>query len=262
MQISICSPAIHLGPMVSPEDSIDLSGLVGAAATTVTIASRSVRGGMDGFSGDAQTLDGASGAEALPKEEPLRCAGLAYAHMKKEQARETFKLRRRNELISAGEENRVKRRKKNDKSMSDPQKYVRRLKMNQDSAAAARVAHDAYISTLENLVHAGEREKKLMSVEGTNLRDERDSLVAKLGALQRKVAGTVATGPKAGDEAQSLTATDGEICARQPEIDSASTQALLRKMTEHFASKVETEVTADICAFTDAIMGTLPAPAS
>lgn len=120
-----------------------------------------------------------------------RCAGLEYANMKKEEAREEYKDRRRKELLEQGELERVKRRKKNDASMSEDQKYHRRLKMNQDSAAAARHAQEAYVATLEELVQTAEAEKATLAMEANNLRAERDELARKLNTLHQQVVATI-----------------------------------------------------------------------
>ena len=71
--------------------------------------------------------------------------GLAHAALVRKQAREHFKseLNLRSSKIS-----------KNCASLSAKQKYHRRLAKNQASAAAARHAHDAYISNLELQVRA------------------------------------------------------------------------------------------------------------
>lgn len=82
--------------------------------------------------------------------------GLAYAEECKEKAREEYKEMKRKEHIQNGQHDRLKRRRKNDSSMTTDQKYRRRLQMNQDSAAAARYAQDVYVRTLEKLVQESE----------------------------------------------------------------------------------------------------------
>ncbi len=104
--------------------------------------------------------------------------------MRKEKAREEYKERRRLELLQSGDVERTKRRKKNDTSMTENQKYHRRLKMNQDSAAAARHAQEVYIQTLENLVEVTESEKSVLSIQAHNLKNERDDLMRRVSQLQ------------------------------------------------------------------------------
>ena len=82
--------------------------------------------------------------------------GLAYAEECKEKAREEYKEMKRKEHMQNGQHDRLKRRRKNDSSMTTDQKYRRRLQMNQDSAAAARYAQDVYVRTLEKLVQESE----------------------------------------------------------------------------------------------------------
>lgn len=110
--------------------------------------------------------------------------GLEYAQMRKEKAREEYKERRRLELLASGDVERTKRRKKNDTSMTENQKYHRRLKMNQDSAAAARHAQEVYIQTLESLVEVTESEKSVLSIQAHNLKNERDDLMRRVAQLQ------------------------------------------------------------------------------
>lgn len=88
----------------------------------------------------------------------IQMGGLRYADLRKEQAREWFKEQKKNEHMAKGEFDRMKRRKKGDTSMTPREKYVRRLKMNQDSAAAARYAQEEYVSVLEKLVQSVEME--------------------------------------------------------------------------------------------------------
>lgn len=116
-----------------------------------------------------------------------RCNGLEYANMRKEKAREEYKEKRRLELVASGDVDRTKRRKKNDPTMTENQKYHRRLKMNQDSAAAARHAQDVYVHTLEKLVETTEAEKSVLSIQAMNLRSERDDLARRVHVLQHKL---------------------------------------------------------------------------
>lgn len=113
--------------------------------------------------------------------------GLAFAELCKERAREQFKERKKNEHLANGKFHRLKRRKKNDTSMSDKEKYVRRLQMNQDSAAAARYAHDVYIQVLEKLVKMSEEERGTFSLEMQRVRAQNEHLQGKVQELRAKV---------------------------------------------------------------------------
>jgi hypothetical protein len=196
-----------------------------------------------------------------------RCAGLEYANMKKEEAREEYKMRRREELLEAGELARVKRRKKNDKSMDDTAKYHRRLKMNQDSAAAARHAQEAYVSTLEKLVETAEEEKVRLAIESQHLRDERDELATRLNALHSQVASSI---PVVADAAEAAVDHPHPAPnAPQPPagghgpapMDPTSSALLLRKMMELFDSPEIPSALTNTADFARGIMGIMPAPA-
>jgi hypothetical protein len=170
-----------------------------------------------------------------------RCAGLDFANMKKEEAREEYKEKRRTELVQLGELGRIKRRKKNDSSMSEDQKYNRRLKMNQDSAAAARFAQDVYVQTLEELVATGEAEKTLLVRAASKLRSERDALAGKVHSLQHVL---VAAYSNAGSEPSLVDEEQDEPFAAcfvnepafvlEEQQDPASSSLVLRKMLELF----------------------------
>jgi len=80
---------------------------------------------------------------------PLATRGVAYALYVKNNARNEFKARRRQELVDTGNSARIQRHRRNDTSLNAHEKYVRRLRKNQDSAAAARHAHEAYVGCLE-----------------------------------------------------------------------------------------------------------------
>lgn len=203
----------------------------------------------------------AAAASAVPVANVPRCAGLEYANMKKEEAREEYKDRRRRELLHQGEIERVKRRKKNDSSMSDDQKYHRRLKMNQDSAAAARAAQDAYVSTLEKLVETAEAEKGMLSLEASNLRQERDELATRLNALHQQVVSALPLVAEAVGGAGA--AVDGEQVGGMGDVldDAPSSALLLRKMMELFDSpEVPSSMTND-AEFARGMLGIMPAPA-
>lgn len=137
-------------------------------------------------------------SSSAPPSASARGNGLDYAVMRKEKAREEYKERRRLELLASGEVERTKRRKKNDTSMSENQKYHRRLKMNQDSAAAARHAQEVYVETLEKLVETTEAEKSILSIQALNLRAERDELLRRVASLQAQAG---APAGKGADEA-------------------------------------------------------------
>lgn len=118
--------------------------------------------------------------EAFPQvdlETAIQMGGLRYADLRKEQAREFFKEKKKSEHLAKGEFDRMKRRKKGDTSMTAREKYVRRLKMNQDSAAAARYAQEEYVSVLEKLVTRTE-------IELTHVRQQNAILQKKVSDLQ------------------------------------------------------------------------------
>lgn len=127
-------------------------------------------------------------AADVPPIEPLaviQCGGgLRYAEFCKEQAREKFKERKKNELMQRGEFENLKRRKKGDTSMTPRQKYLRRLRMNQDSAAAARYAQEVYVQTLEKLVSTTEVEKSTLLMELNQLRAQNEQLQQNVTQLQ------------------------------------------------------------------------------
>eukprot|EP00171_Calliarthron_tuberculosum_P006959 IDg6959t1 len=113
----------------------------------------------------------------VPKHGPMsRRRGLAYAQHVKTVAREEFKDRRRHELEARGEGERTKRRKKNDTSMSEHQKYRRRLQKNQDSAAAARFASEAYLNNLELQVQNYDTDMAQMAAKLRRAEAERDEV--------------------------------------------------------------------------------------
>lgn len=116
--------------------------------------------------------------------------GLAYAEECKEKAREEYKEMKRKEHVANGQFDRLKRRRKNDSSMTTDQKYRRRLQMNQDSAAAARYAQDIYVRSLEKLVQENEvRLDNLQQViQGMQrMERERESLIRELITRNRQV---------------------------------------------------------------------------
>lgn len=114
----------------------------------------------------------------------MQMGGLPYADLCKEKAREAFKEMKKNEHLAKGEFDRMKRRKKGDTSMTAREKYVRRLKMNQDSAAAARYAQEVYVHVLEKLVKTTEDEKKAFMMQVQQLQQENSRLQDKVSHLQ------------------------------------------------------------------------------
>lgn len=111
----------------------------------------------------------------VPSHGPMsRRRGLSYAQHVKAYAREEFKDKRRRELEAMGEGERTKRRKKNDTSMTERQKYRRRLQKNQDSAAAARFANDAYLNNLETQVDRYDADMNCMATTLRRVEAERD----------------------------------------------------------------------------------------
>lgn len=127
---------------------------------------------------------------ALPEIDPhavCQMGGLPYAELCKERAREEFKEAKRNEHLANGDFDRTKRRKKNDTSMTPRQKYIRRLRMNQDSAAAARHAQEVYVHVLEKLVKTSEAEKKTFALEMQHIREQNNLLLNKVCELQTQV---------------------------------------------------------------------------
>ncbi|CAN8065309.1 unnamed protein product [Agarophyton chilense] len=113
--------------------------------------------------------------------------GLAFADHCKERARERFKELKKTEHMANGEFDRMKRRKKGDTSMTPRQKYLRRLRMNQDSAAAARHAQEVYVHVLEKLVRTSEDDKKAMATELQSLRQENFTLHNRVSDLETVV---------------------------------------------------------------------------
>lgn len=110
--------------------------------------------------------------------------GLPYADLCKERAREKFKEMKKNEHYANGDLDRMKRRKKGDTSMTPRQKYLRRLRMNQDSAAAARHAQEVYVHVLEKLVKTAEEEKKSLAMELNQVRQQNNMLHGRVQQLE------------------------------------------------------------------------------
>lgn len=117
----------------------------------------------------------------------FQMGGLPYAELCKERAREQYKEAKKNEYLATGNFDRMKRRKKNDTSMTPRQKYIRRLRMNQDSAAAARHAQDVYVRVLEKLVKTSEEERRTFAIEMHQVRAQKEHLHRKVVELQTRV---------------------------------------------------------------------------
>lgn len=113
--------------------------------------------------------------------------GLPYAELCKERAREQYKEAKKSEYLANGNFDRMKRRKKNDTSMTPRQKYIRRLRMNQDSAAAARHAQDIYVRVLEKLVKTSEEERRTFAMETHQIKTRNNHLHRKVMELQARV---------------------------------------------------------------------------
>ena len=111
---------------------------------------------------------------------------LAEAKRRSDAAREQYKRNLKIEQTSHGE-NRYKRLKKHDSSLTENQKYHRRLRKNQDSSAAARYAHQVYVEALEGIVAASEGEQSFLSWEVAMERMERDNLAKKVLELKREL---------------------------------------------------------------------------
>lgn len=126
----------------------------------------------------------------------MQMGGLPYADLCKEKARERFKEMKKNEHLSKGDFDRMKRRKKGDTSMTPREKYVRRLKMNQDSAAAARHAQEVYVHVLEKLVKTTEEEKKALMAENDMLRQQHVAMADKVQRLETAAEETPAVDPQ------------------------------------------------------------------
>lgn len=78
--------------------------------------------------------------------------GLRYAELRKQQARDLYKDQRKSDYLATGNFGLLIRKKKSDSPMSAAEKKDRRLRKNQDSAAAARHAQKVYVSVLQGLV--------------------------------------------------------------------------------------------------------------
>lgn len=123
----------------------------------------------------------------IEKDVVFQMGGLPYADLCKERARERFKEMKKQEHMSNGDFERMKRRKKGDTSMSAREKYLRRLRMNQDSAAAARYAQEVYVQVLEKLVKTAEAEKNGMRLEIAQMREEKSMLHTRVAQLEEAV---------------------------------------------------------------------------
>lgn len=116
-----------------------------------------------------------------------KMGGLSYAELYKERAREAYKELKKSEHLANGNFDRMKRRKKNDTSMTAKEKYQRRLRMNQDSAAAARHAQEVYVQVLEKLVGTSESERRGFVKELSCIREHNSCLRTKVSELEEEV---------------------------------------------------------------------------
>lgn len=117
----------------------------------------------------------------------VQLGGLAYAELCKERAREAFKEAKKNEYLTNGNFDRLRRTKKGDTSMTQRDKYLRRLRMNQDSAAAARYAQEVFVSVLKRLVGSLEDEKKSFIAQVNQVRSHYDQMKHKEEKLNSRV---------------------------------------------------------------------------
>lgn len=186
---------------LAPQTLAVATGVAPPATTVGGAAQAAMDYGLGkGDGGGYGRLPGVSAALGTGVALTGRGNGLDYAVMRKEKAREEYKEQRRLELLANGDVERTKRRKKNDTSMTENQKYHRRLKMNQDSAAAARHAQEVYINTLENLVEVTESEKSVLSIQAVNLKTERDELMRRVHQLQQQLETAGDMGGEAGSK--------------------------------------------------------------
>ncbi len=176
------------------------------------------------------SLPGMLDASAYASGPASRRRGIEYAKRVKDNAREEFKEKRRRELEASGEGERIKRRKKNDTSMSEDQKYRRRLQKNQDSAAAARHASESYLTELERQVKAYDEdmtrmEDKVRGVEferdeyariNTVLMERNRKLEAEMAQLREALAVAQTTKPVAIDEMASWRNSDSTAATNVP----------------------------------------------
>lgn len=177
----------------------------------------------------------------------MQMGGLPYADLCKERARERFKEMKKNEHMAKGEFDRMKRRKKGDTSMTPREKYVRRLKMNQDSAAAARHAQEVYVHVLEKLVKTMEEEKKALMAENDALRNQNMGLSDKVNDLESK--------------AQERGTIDPGVIFDHPERFKKYEPLQLAKMLDMLTSPEPVSAQANDPDFAKGKMGIQPAPA-
>lgn len=196
------------------------------------------------------TATGAFQLDDNPPIEPhvvMQMGGLPYADLCKERARERFKEMKKNEHMAKGEFDRMKRRKKGDTSMTPREKYVRRLKMNQDSAAAARHAQEVYVHVLEKLVKTMEEEKKALMAENDALRNQNVGLNDKVNELESK--------------AQERGTIDPGVIFDHPERFKKYEPLQLAKMLDLLTSPEPVSAQANDPDFAKGKMGIQPAPA-
>ena len=178
----------------------------------------------------------------------LKSTRLLQAKQLAEAAREQCKELRRKEQMAQGYQHR--RLAKGDSSLTEHEKYKRRLKKNQDSAAAARFAKGVYIDSLERFVEMAEGEQSMLSLEAAHTRSHRDALAKRVLQLQERLA--------------VLRAEQGQTTCEEEDSESwavencASTALLLQRtatllnLTDLHSSQVE---------FAQNLMGVQAAPA-
>lgn len=171
--------------------------------------------------------------------------GLPYADLCKERARERFKELKKNEHMAKGDFDRMKRRKKGDTSMTPRQKYLRRLRMNQDSAAAARYAQEVYVHVLEKLVKTTEVEKRSLLLELSQLRQQNALLLDKVSNLEEATDNT-------NDPHSNLYETE-----RNKQYDAIQ----VAKLVDLLTTPETVSAQANDAAFAAGRMGIQPAPA-
>lgn len=180
---------------------------------------------------------------AMPQHEAEKtCGRLRVAREQMEAAREHWKEQRRHQLSERGEGNH-RRLVKGDSSLNEMEKYRRRLRKNQDSAAAARYARAVYISALEKCVTSAEAQQSMLSLEAAGLRADRDALAAHVLEMQEELAGLL----------QQQDDCDGNNANG---VDTnASTELLLKRTAQ------SGDLPGTVTSFAESLMGVKAAPA-
>lgn len=157
------------GCTTSPRAPTARRGTIALPTTAAATAAASASGVTANATAAVATADvAAAGMTAQPAvggaTDGSRCAsaavapspGLARAAAAKEHARATYKARLAADAARRGDGDRFKRRRKGDPPIGAADKQARRLLKNQDSAAAARHAHEVYVRALEGGLAAAE----------------------------------------------------------------------------------------------------------